>query len=92
MTNLPHHRRYQWQFVWRIWRRPFAMAIVTLVLAFLIVMAELYLLEQNKRLSTELNHKSLIIDVHKLATLGAPSYVKTDFTEGTINVNVRKPK
>lgn len=90
--NLPHHRRYQWQFVYRSWRRALLMLLGTGILAFLIYMAEMLLLEQNQRLSSELNHKSLIVDVHRLSTFGAPGYVKNDWTEGSTKVYLRRPR
>lgn len=90
--NLPHHRKYHWHLIWKEWRRVVLMAIGACALAVLILMGEMYLLEHNDRLSAELSHKSLIADVHKLATLGAPGYVKNDWTENTTSVYVRKIK
>ena len=89
--NLPHHRRYQWQFVWREWRNAVYLSMVALIVAFLVLMGILFLFEQNERLASELNHKSLIVDVHRLATFGAPGYVRNDWTENTTKVKVRKP-
>ena len=66
--------------------------MVALVIAFLVFMGILFLFEQNERLASELNHKSLIVDVHRLATFGAPGYVKNDWTESTVDAKVRKPR
>lgn len=68
------------------------MLLGTVILAFLIYMAEMYLLEQNQRLSSELSHKSLVLDVHRLSTFGAPGYVKNDWAEKTTEVYLRRLK
>ena len=91
-TTLPHHRKYQWQFIWKEWRVAIYLSVIATSVAFLVFMGFLFLIEQNDRLSAENAHKSLIADVHKLATFGAPGYVKNDWTEGTVNVQVRKIK
>lgn len=90
--NLPHHRRYQWQLVYRSWRRALLMLLGTVILAFLIYMAEMMLLEQNQRLSSELSLKSLVLSMYKKDTFGAPGYVRTDWLENTVNIKVRKPR
>lgn len=90
--SLPHHRRYQWQFVWRSWRRALLMLLGTGILAFLIYMAEMLLLEQNQRLSSELHVKSLILSTYKKDTFGAPGYIRTDWLEKTTDIHVRKLK
>ena len=66
--------------------------MVAMIVAFFVVMGIMFLIEQNERLSSELNHKSLIVDVHRLATFGAPGYVRNDWTESTVSVKVRKPR
>jgi len=66
--------------------------MVAMIVAFFVVMGIMFLIEQNERLASELNHKSLIVDVHRLATFGAPGYVRNDWTESTVSVKVRKPR
>lgn len=90
--NLPHHRRYQWQLVYRSWRRALLMLLGTVILAFLIYMAEMMLLEQNQRLGAELHVKSLILSAYKKDTFGAPGYVRTDWLEKTTDIHVRGVK
>ena len=89
--NLPHHRRYNWKFVWRELRPATYLAILACAIGVLIFVTLRFLSADNARLAAELANKSLALDVHKIATLGAPGYTATDWREGTISVQVRKP-
>ncbi len=82
MTNIPHHRRYQWPLGrWRnVKYRVIAWLTVIAIIA-LLYFAEAYLFEQSARKQAEAAHRALIADVH--ATVSFGKHTQTDDVEGT---------
>lgn len=85
-VNLPHHRRYQWQLVWREYRRPALLALAAIVIALLVVAGESYMTKEAERIEALNAHQSIVADVYRLANMGAPGHTRTDWQEGTNDV------
>lgn len=89
--NLPHHKRYI--FHKRIGiglHRKVWLIAATIALGLLIVAGEEYMLEHDMRLTRENEVRDLV--AHGLRpALGAPGTVPSDWNEGTVNLEVRKP-
>ena len=94
--NLPHHRRIQYSIAWRNYRFYLVTALIALAALCLISafaeVSERYLAEADARREAEQAHAALVADVERIAKIGAPGYTKTDWTEGTTEVNLRKIK
>lgn len=84
--NLPHHRRYNWQLVCRSYKRPALLALAAILIALLVVAGEAYMTKEAERIEALNAHKALVADVYRLVNMGAPGHTKTDFTEGTNDV------
>lgn len=85
-VNLPHHRRYNWQLVFRSYKRSALLALAAIVIALLVVAGERYMLTDAARIEALNAHKALVADVYKLANMGAPGHTRTDWQEGTNDV------
>lgn len=90
--KLPIYRRYNWQLVAREYRRTIWFAVAAVIAALFVFVWLQYLGADDSRLAAELAHKSLVLDVHRLATFGAPGYTVTDWREGTTDLKVRRPQ
>ena len=94
--NLPHHRRRNWLMVWD--NVKFSVIVIVIALAALCLIAiiedlsDRNLAESDARREAEQAHAALVADVVRIAQIGAPGYTKTDWTEGTTEVILRKIK
>ena len=94
--NLPYHRRRNWLMVWDDLKfSVIVMAIALAVLCAIAIIEDLSdknLAESDARREAEQAHAALVADVVRVAQIGAPGYTKTDWTEGTTDVQLRKIK
>ena len=96
LYNLPHHRRYNWRIIWDDVR--FSVIVIVIALAALCLIAiiedlsDRNLAESDARREAEQAHAALVADVERIALIGAPGYTRTDWTEGTTDVQLRKIK
>lgn len=87
---IPWYRLRHWPIGrWHEWKRPLLLVLIGLSVGTVISIGESWLEEKNNRLSSENAHQSLIADVHRLYTYGAPGYVLTDWQEKTTNLKVK---
>jgi hypothetical protein len=89
--NLPYRRRYNWKLVWRSYRHIFAWLTLIATLISLIISGERYMLEHHARLDAENENATMKAEALRLANVGAPGWVHTDWVEGTADLEVRKP-
>lgn len=89
--NLPHHKRYVFhkRIGINLHRKAWLVA-AALTLGLLIAAGEEYVLEHGLRLTRENEVRDLV--AHSLRPpLGAPGTVASDWKEGTVDLQVRKP-
>ena len=96
LYNLPHHRRYNWRIIWDDVRFS-AIVIVTALAALCLIaiiedLSDRNLAESDARREAEQAHAALVADAVRVAQIGAPGYTKTDWTECTTDVQLRKIK
>lgn len=85
--NLPHHRRYQWRFVWRKHGRCIKLFAIGIAVAVMIAIGEWAMLKYIDQLTTNSKLASSIIK----ANIGAPCTTITDVEEGTCNLKLKLP-
>lgn len=89
--NLPHHRRYIFHRRAGIsLHRKVWLIVAAIVLGLIIAAGEEYMLEHDMRLTRENEIRDLV--AHGLRQpMGAPGTTVSDWNEGTVNLEVRKP-
>lgn len=92
MTNLnrvrlPHHRRYQWQFVWRQHSKGIKLFAIGLIIAIVLAVGEWAMLKYIDQLTTNSQLSGQIIK----SNIGAPCTTITDVEEGTCNLKLKLP-
>lgn len=91
MSNISLIKRFNWQFTWKYHKRAVGLFLVLLAVAGYLELTQRYLEETIRRLVIEQKFVELKAERITLANLGAPGWVKTDWVEGTVDIEVRKP-
>ena len=90
--NLPIHKRINWKLWFREHRRTFWLLYIALTVGMFVALVnaalEYYELVEEGRL----RHSSYVLEQKQLASIGSPGYVRTDWTEGTVDIQVRRIK
>lgn len=88
--NLPLHKRINWKLWFREHKREFWLFYIALnvgvVVALVNAAPEYYELVEDGRL----RHSSYVLEQKQIASIGAPGYVPSDWTDGTVDLQIRR--
>lgn len=92
MIDIPYHRRYNWFLVCRDYRiiRKVKLLALALLVGLVVYFGEWLMHEMIGRLDAEHANASLKADILYVASFG--SVTQTDYIEGTVNYETRKPR
>ena len=91
-VKLSIYRRYNLFLIWREYRRAVWLSVAAVVVGFFVLVGIGYATTHNALLDAKLYSGVQDLCGYKVSTLGAPGYTRTDWVEGTTNLEVRKIK
>lgn len=88
--NLPIHKRINWKLWLREHKRTFFLIYIALTVGMFIALVNHILAYYELVEDGRLIHSSYVLEQKQLANIGAPGYVRTDWTDGTVDLQVRR--